>query len=250
VLIGGFFLRSASGTVLARGIGPGLLPFGVAGFLPDPHINLLTGAGVSLATNDNWNASLLTPVATALGAFPLSPASLDAALVRSVSPGSHSVVASGQGDTPTGNVLIELYNASPAGSGQGVLASLSARARVPAGDGALIAGFFIRGQASLTVLIRAIGPALFAFGVADALPATRLSLERDGETRFTNTRWSSAANALELREAARQTGAFPLFPGSADSALLVTLSLGGYTAVVESPTGASGVALIEVYEVR
>jgi hypothetical protein len=218
VLIGGFFLRSASGTVLARGIGPGLMPFGVAGFLPDPHINLLTGAGVSLATNDNWNASSITPVATALGAFPLSPGSLDAALVRSVSPGAHSVVASGQGDTPTGNVLIELYNASPAGSGQGVLASLSARARVSPGNGALIAGFFIWGQASLTVLIRGIGPALFPFGVSDALPSTRLSLVRDGETRFINTGWASAANALELRAAARQTGAFPLSPGSADSA--------------------------------
>ncbi len=250
VLIGGFFLRSASGTVLARGIGPGLMPFGVVGFLPDPHINLLTGAGVSLATNDNWNASSITPVATALGAFPLSPDSLDAALVRSVSPGAHSVVASGQGETPTGNVLIELYNASPAGSGQGVLASLSARARVSAGNGALIAGFFIRGQASLTVLIRGIGPALIPFGVSDALPSTRLSLVRDGETRFINTGWASAANALELREAARQTGAFPLFPGSADSALLVTLAPGAYTAVIESPTGAGGVALVEVYEVR
>ncbi len=250
VLIGGFFLRNASGTVLARGIGPGLMPFGVVGFLPDPHINLLTGAGVSLATNDNWDASSITPVATALGAFPLSPGSLDAALVRSVSPGAHSVVASGQGETPTGNVLIELYNASPAGSGQGVLASLSARARVSAGNGALIAGFFIRGQASLTVLIRGIGPALIPFGVSDALPSTRLSLVRDGETRFINTGWASAANALELREAARQTGAFPLFPGSADSALLVTLAPGAYTAVIESPTGAGGVALVEVYEIR
>jgi hypothetical protein len=250
VLIGGFFLRTASGSVLARGIGPGLMPFGVVGFLPDPHINLLTGAGVSLATNDNWNASSITPVATALGAFALSPGSLDAALVQSVSSGAHSVVASGQGDNPTGNVLIELYNASPAGSGQGVLASLSARARVSAENGALIAGFFIRGQASLTVLIRGIGPALFPFGVSDALPSTRLSLVRDGETRFINTGWASAANALELRAAARQTGAFPLFPGSADSALLVTLAPGAYTAVIESPTGAGGVALVEVYEIR
>ena len=250
VLIGGFVLRTAPGTVLARGIGPGLAQFGVTNFLPDPKIELLTDTGVSLATNDNWNAATITPVAAALGAFPLSPGSLDAALFQPLAPGAHSVVASGLGATPRGNVLIELYNASPAGSGAGVLASLAARARVPAGDGALIAGFVIRGQASLTVLIRAIGPALFAFGVADALPATRLSLERDGETRFTNTRWSSAANALELREAARQSGAFPLVPGSADSALLVTLAPGAYTAVVESPTGAGGVALIEVYEVR
>ncbi len=250
VLIGGFVLRTAPGTILARGIGPGLAPFGVTGFLADPHIELLTGAGVSLATNDNWNPATIVPVAASLGAFPLLPGSLDAALVQSVSPGGHSVVASGLGATPRGNVLIELYDASPAGSGRGVLANLSAPARIPAPNGALIAGFVIRGQAALTVLIRAVGPALFGFGLTDALPATRLSLVRDGETRFTNTRWSSATNALELREAARRTGAFALFPGSADSALLVTLPPGAYSAVVESPSGAGGVALVEVYELR
>ncbi len=250
VLIGGFVLRSAPGSVLARGIGPGLAPLGVTGFLPDPQIDLLTGAGVSLAANDNWNAPALAPVAASLGAFPLAPGSRDAALLQSVLPGPHVVVASGLGPTARGNVLIELYDASPAGSGRGVLTNLSARSRVPAAAGTLIAGFVIRGQASLTVLIRAIGPALRALGVTDALPATRLSLVRDGETYFTNTRWSAAANALDVRETARQTGAFALAPGSADSAMLVTLPPGAYTAVVESPSGAGGVALVEVYEVR
>lgn len=250
VLIGGFVLRSAPGLVLARGIGPGLAPLGVAGFLPDPQIELLTGSGTSLATNDNWNAPGIAPVAASLGAFAVAPASRDAALLQSVSPGPHVVVASGLGAIPRGNVLIELYDASPIGSGRGVLTNLSARARVPAAEGALIAGFVIRGQASLTVLIRAIGPALRALGVPDALPTTRLSLVREGETRFTNTGWSTAANALDLRETARQTGAFALVPGSADSALLVTLPPGAYTAVVESPSGAGGVALVEVYEVR
>ena len=250
VLIGGFVLRSAPGSVLARVIGPGLAPLGVTGFLPDPRIELLTGAGVSLATNDNWNATVIAPIADSLGAFALAPGSRDAALLQSVSPGPHVVVASDLGATPRGNVLIELYDASTAGAGRGVLTNLSARARVPATDGALIAGFVIRGQASLTVLIRAIGPALGALGVADALPATRLSLVRDGETRFTNSRWSAAANALDLRETARQTGAFALVPGSADSAMLVTLPPGAYTAVVDSPSGSGGVALVEVYEVR
>jgi hypothetical protein len=72
----------------------------------------------------------------------------------------------------------------------------------------------------------------------------------NGETLFTNSRWALAGNALAIREAARQTGAFALVPGSADSALLVTLPPGAYTAVVDSPTGAGGVALVEVYEVR
>jgi hypothetical protein len=248
VLIGGFVLRSGPGTVLARGIGPGLAPLGVTGFLPDPHIELLDGTGLSLAKNDDWNPLQIASAANALGAFSLPEGSRDAALLRSIAPGPHVVVASGTAAQPRGNVLIELYDAAP--SGGGVLTNLSARARIPSGDHALIAGFVVRGRAAITLLIRAIGPALQSLGVPEALPSTHLALMRGGETLLTNTRWSASAHALEIREAARQTGAFALAPGSPDSALLVTVAPGAYTAVVRSPVGAGGIALVEVYEVR
>jgi len=45
------------------------------------------------------------------------------------------------------------------------------------------------------------------------------------------------------------TGAFGLAAQSQDSAMTLTLSPGPYTAEVTSQSGASGVALIEVYEV-
>ena len=247
VLIGGFVVRSGSGNILARGVGPGLAPLGVTGFLVDPQIELLTGSGTTLATNDNWDAPSVAPVAASVGAFPLVAGSRDAALVRTIQPGPHVVVAAGADRTSSGNTLIEIYDTRMR---PGVLTNLSARARVPAVGGRLIAGFVVRGEAAITVLIRAIGPALASLGVAAALPSTRLSLVHDGEVRFTNTRWATAGNALAIREAARQTGAFALVPGSADSALLVTLQPGAYTAVVDSPTNAGGVALVEVYEVR
>ena len=44
-------------------------------------------------------------------------------------------------------------------------------------------------------------------------------------------------------------GAFALPPGSADSALVATLPAGAYTAQVTGAGGATGVALLEVYEV-
>ena len=247
VLIGGFVVRTGPARIVARGVGPGLAPLGVTGFLSDPQLELLTGSGTTLATNDNWDAPTLAPVAAALGAFGLSPGSRDAALIHTVQPGPHVVVASAADRSSTGNTLIEIYDTR---TSAGVLTNLSARARVPAGDGTLIAGFVVRGDAAMTVLIRAIGPALTSLGVPAALPSTRLSLVHNGETLFTNSRWAIAGNALAIREAARQTGAFALVPGSADSALLVTLPPGAYTAVVDSPTGAGGVALVEVYEVR
>ena len=247
VLIGGFVVRSGSGNILARGVGPGLAQLGVTGFLVDPQIELLTGSGTSLATNDNWDAPSVGPVAASTGAFPLAVGSRDAALVRTIQSGPHVVVAGAADRTSSGNTLIEIYDTrmSP-----GVLTNLSARARVQAVGGRHIAGFVVRGEAAITVLIRAIGPALASLGVAAALPSTRISLVQDGQIRFTNTGWATAGNALAIREAARQTGAFGLVPGSADSALLVTLQPGAYTAVVDSPAGAGGVALVEVYEVR
>jgi hypothetical protein len=44
-------------------------------------------------------------------------------------------------------------------------------------------------------------------------------------------------------------GAFGLATGSQDTAMTLTLSPGAYTAQVTSQSGASGVALVEVYEV-
>jgi hypothetical protein len=45
-------------------------------------------------------------------------------------------------------------------------------------------------------------------------------------------------------------GAFPLVSGSKDSALLLTLQPGAYTMTVTSPSGSTGVALVEVYDTQ
>src|ERR1019366_1322566 len=43
-------------------------------------------------------------------------------------------------------------------------------------------------------------------------------------------------------------GAFPLLPGSSDSALVVTLQAGAYTAQVSGAGGTTGLAPLEIYE--
>jgi len=65
----------------------------------------------------------------------------------------------------------------------------------------------------------------------------------------TNTGWGSAPNAAAIREAAHAVGAFPLAENSRDSALLVTLEPGAYSLHVSDAAGASGIALVELYEV-
>jgi hypothetical protein len=55
--------------------------------------------------------------------------------------------------------------------------------------------------------------------------------------------------AVRLSAAFTQVGAFALAPDSKDAAVLVTLDPGAYTVQVGGVGGATGVALIEVYEV-
>jgi hypothetical protein len=246
-LIAGFALRGATETVLARGIGPGLGVFGVTGFLEDPRIDLLRETGAVLAGNDDWEGAGLAATAAQVGAFPLVRGSPDAALVQTLPAGAFMVAATPARGNGRGNLLIEVYDTT---AGGGVLANLSARARVAAGREELTAGFVVRGESAMNVLIRGMGPTLGGFGVGDAVRGPRLTLVRDGETWLANARWALAPNAADIRVAARGSGAFALSAVATDAAMLVTLPPGAYTATVAAPEGTEGVALVEIYEVR
>ncbi len=144
--------------------------------------------------------------------------------------------------------LFELYDevAGAGGDAAGALrlVNLSARAEVGTGEQALIAGFTIRGNLPRRILVRAVGPGLGAFGVAGVLADPKLELMRDGASVAANDNWDVA-----LAPTAAGVGAFALANGSRDAALLVTLLPGGYTAQVSGVNQATGVALVEIYEV-
>jgi hypothetical protein len=63
-----------------------------------------------------------------------------------------------------------------------------------------------------------------------------------------NAGWSTSADATGIAQASAQVGAFALAPGSADAALIIYLAPGSYTAQVSGTGAASGVALVELYE--
>jgi hypothetical protein len=114
----------------------------------------------------------------------------------------------------------------------------------------LIPGLVVSEGAAKTVLIRAVGPGLAAFGVGGTLAQPVLTLFAGSEAFVSNSGWGNAANAAEIRDTAAAVGAFALASGSRDSAMLVSLSPGAYTVQVSGANGTSGVALVEVYEVR
>ncbi len=248
---------SGQQALLIRASGPALAQFGVSGALPDPDLQLFGASGM-LATNVGWNGdSTVAAAANLVGAFPWgSDSSLDAALSETTLPaGAYTGVISGaSGDS--GVALGEVFDATPTASRVSTtprLTNLSGRAQAGNGAQTLIVGFVIGGMASETVLIRASGPALAQFGVSGVLADPKLQLYQsnpDGTSTplGSNTGWNADA---QIGAAAASVGAFSWGAApTADSALLVTLPPGAYTAQITGASGDSGTALAEIYEVQ
>ncbi|MFZ9747927.1 MAG: immunoglobulin domain-containing protein [Opitutaceae bacterium] len=241
-LVAGFALSGGSKSVLVRGIGPALAEFGVEGVLADPRLELRRpGAEVMLAGNDDWTDAA-GRVFPRVGAFALRAGSRDAALVADLEASTYTARLS-EAAGGSGVALLELYDAGSVGAGR--LTNLSARSMVSPDGGALIAGFNLTGTGTRRLLIRAVGPSLDALGLEGVLPDPRLDLYPAGGAvpLATNQDWSPS-----LAETFRQVGAFALRESSWDAAFVVTLPAGSYTAQVVSNDGASGIALVEIYE--
>lgn len=242
--ISGFAL-SGGGTkpMLVRAVGPMLGGFGVGGTLADPRISVLSGTAV-VASNDNWLAADAATMSD-VGAFALTVGSRDAAVVARLGVGSYTAPIAAT-DGGSGIALLEVYDAAP-GSGP-VIINASTRAFVGTGPGVLIPGFVVGGTGQLRLLIRAIGPGLSAFGVGGALADPTLTLYSGQTALAANDNWS-AINAAEIASAASAVGAFALAGGSRDSALLVSLQPGSYSAVVSGVGNTTGTVLFELYVV-
>ena len=240
----GFVLSGAANkTLLVRGIGPGLAPFGLTGLIADPTLTVFgpNSSTVVAAFNDNWDSTITTAM-TAAGAFPLTGGSKDAALVATLAAGNYTAQITGGAP---GLALAEIYDTA-IGTGPRLI-NLSTSAQVAAG-GSLTAGFTIWGNVAKTVLIRGLGPALGTLGVGGTLGDPSLELyDSDSHSIQTNEDWGATTALLD---AFTRTGAFKF--GTAptkDAALLVTLAPGSYTVLVRGTNNTSGLALIEVYEV-
>jgi hypothetical protein len=258
ILIAGFVVTGPEPKqVLVRAVGPSLAGFGVAGTLTDPVLEVYRG-DTRLASNDNWGGlEAVQRLAGQVGAFPLQPSSLDAALVLTLAPGAYTAQVSGVAGR-TGVALVELYDGDAAVPFPArKLVNVATRGLVGGGQGQLIAGFVVGGTVPKRFLIRGVGPALAALSVGlGALPDPWLQVVRT-ESRPAgvvdvlvreNDSWEVGNSPGLVAAATAAVGAFPLAPGGRDAALLLTLPPGTYSAQVGGPAGATGVALVEVYE--
>lgn len=252
-MIAGFVVSGPANSteqVLIRGVGPSLIPFGITAALQQPVLTLFDSKGNQIATNSGWdfNSNVFQIIAAeyTTGAFALNYTSNDSVLLVSLAPGSYTAQVS-SADGSTGVALAEIYEVS---SINAEITNISTRAFVGTGSSVEIAGIVVGGEQSEKLLVRAVGPTLSQYGVSGPLAQTSLSLvDSAGNQVATNTGWSTGSNSAAVSSATTAAGAFPLPQGSADSALLVTLAPGSYTAVVSGVGTSTGIALVEVYAV-
>jgi len=238
ILIGGFIIRgSERKTVVLRALGPSLRAFGVSGVLSDPVLSVYNASHTLIATNDNWQSD---PHNADIQKNGLAPANLvESATLQNLAPGAYTVTVRGA-NSSSGTGLVELYDLSPQSNSK--LANISTRGSVGTGDNVLISGFIVGEVGSATVIVRALGPSLGPLGVSNPLSDPVLTIyDSKGTAIVTNDNWHDNVNALAIQRHTLSP------PNERDSALVLHLPAGSYTAIVRGANGATGNALVEVY---
>jgi len=139
--------------------------------------------------------------------------------------------------------LVEVYDTSTGTSAE--LTNVSSRGFVGTGDNVLIGGFIASGGSGNTqVLLRGLGPTLAQppSNVPGVLADPYLSLhDGNGNVVYTNNNWKDTQQA-----AIQATGLAPL--NDLESAIIVPVSAGNYTAILSGNDGGTGIGLVEVYK--
>jgi len=237
VLIGGFIIGgSAPKTVVVRARGPSLTAQGIANALADPVLTLVPASGTTIV-NDDWGTAANAAQLSASGFAPSD--ARESAILVTLDPGAYTAIVSGAGGG-TGVAIVEVFEVDRPDV---PLSALSTRGRVATADNVMIGGFIIPGDTPRTVLVRARGPSLASQGVASPLanPVLQLVRAADNATVASNDDWGSAANAAQVLS----SGFAP--PDARESAILMTLDPGAYTAIVSGLGGGTGVAIVEVF---
>jgi hypothetical protein len=236
VMIGGFVIGgSAPKTVVVRARGPSLTAAGVPGALANPQLQLFSGS-TQIAVSDNWATAANAADLTASG---FAPAEADeAAILVTLNPGAYTAIVSGVGGT-TGVAIVEVFEVDAVTV---PLINIATRGKVLTGADVMIGGFIIQGSSPQAVVVRARGPSLTLVGVPGALANPQLQLFSGANRIAFNDNWAEAANAADITA----SGFAPSEP--LESAILVTLQPGAYTAIVTGVGGTTGVAIVEVFK--
>ena len=238
VLIGGFIITGTEPkTMVLRALGPSLTGYGLSGVLNDPVLRVYNSSRTLIATNDNWQSD---PNYSTIEANGLAPANLlESATVQTLAPGAYTVIVTGNNSTQ-GIALVELYDLSPESNSK--LANMSTRGSVGTLNNVLISGFIVGDVGSATVVVRAIGPSLAASGLTGVLSDPTLTIyDSTGTAIASNDNWQDDVNSVDVQKNALAP------PNPLESALVLHLPAGAYTAIESGADGGTGTGLVEVY---
>ena len=255
VIIGGFIVQGTGPkTVIVRAIGPELSAFGIPNALADPTLELHNGTGALIASNDNWQTTVIGGIITSnqvsaiqnTGRAPTQPS--ESAIIATLQPGNYTAIVRARNNT-TGVGLVEVYDLNP--NITSALRNISTRAFVQTGNDTMIGGFIVQGTAPKRVIVRAIGPELSPFGIPNALADPTLELHNGaGALIASNDNWQTTVIGGIITSnqvsAIQDSGHAPTQPS--ESAIIATLQPGNYTAIVRGRNNTTGVGLVEVYD--
>jgi hypothetical protein len=131
------------------------------------------------------------------------------------------------------------------------LGNISTRSLVQTGDNVMIGGFIVQGAGAKRVIIRAIGPELTQYGIPNAMADPRLELhDGTGALIGSNDNWQTtviggiitSSQVTDIQNSGHAPAA------ASESAIIANLQPGNYTAIVQGVNNATGVALVEVYD--
>ena len=116
VMIGGFIVAgNRPKRVIIRAIGPELSQFGVPNVLADPILELHSGNGALIASNDNWQTTIIGGIIMQdqvqqilnSGLAPTDPR--ESAIIANLPAGNYTAIVHGVNNT-TGVALVEVYD--------------------------------------------------------------------------------------------------------------------------------------------
>jgi len=240
VLIGGFIIKGTqSKTLILRAVGPSLAALGVPNVLQDPVLAVYDSTGGVVASNDDWHDGSKAAQIQESGLAPTD--SRESAVLVTLAPGNYTAVVSGYGNG-TGNGLVEAYEMDATATR---LVNISTRGRVGTVNEPMIGGLIVQGVSGKKVIIRALGPSLGVgpSAIDGALSDPILEL-RDGSGNLlaVNDDWEGSSQVADILGSTIP----PVNP--LEAAIVAALTPGNYTAIVRGTDGASGIALVEVFD--
>ncbi len=213
------------------------------------NIYLTTGTSVTLGSGSTFIGNLLAGVSvTTVSGTNLTgrlmaltgAVTLDTNLVTN--PGS-TLPTPTPTPTPTGTPTptpVGTPAPTPVVTGPAQLLNISTRLNVQTGDNVGIGGFIITGNAPKKVLLRGIGPSLVGLTPLLANPVLELH-GPDGSVISSNNNWKDTQ-----RFAIENTTIPPT--DNLEAAIVATLDPGSYTAILSGKDGASGIGVVEMYD--